>query len=236
LKKRGKNEKTSDILSSIPSFSALSESQLEEIKQIVVNRNFHKGEFIFSQGDESQGFYIVVAGRVKIFQTSSEGKEHIMRFVGPGGSFGQVAVFAGRAFPASAQVITESSLLFLPRNEFVRLITKTPSLALNMLSVLSMRLREFTVHIERLALKEVPGRLAAYLIHLSDEKRVKKDIVSLNITKVQLSSLLGTTPETLSRILAQMVDRGLIKVKKSDIRIQDHTGLEELAVHGKIIE
>ncbi len=228
--------KTSEILSGIPSFSALSESQLEEIEQIVVNRTFHKGEFIFSQGDKSEGFYIVVTGRVKIFQTSSEGKEHTMRFVGPGEPFGQVAVFAGRAFPASAQVITESFLLFLPRSEFVRLITKNSSLALNMLSVLSMRLREFTVHIERLALKEVPGRLAAYLIHLADGKKDKKDIVSLNITKVQLSSLLGTTPETLSRILAQMVDRRFIKVKKNDIRILDHTGLEELAVHGKIIE
>jgi CRP-like cAMP-binding protein len=103
---------------------------------------------------------------------------------GPGESFGQVSVFAGRTFPASVQAIAKIDLLFLPRSAFVKLITNNPSLALSMLASLSMRLREFTVHVERLALKEVPGRLAAYLTHLIDEQEDKKGIVSLNISKV----------------------------------------------------
>ena len=117
----------------------------------------------------------------------------------------------------------------------MELITGNPSLALSMLASLSMRLREFTVHVERLALKEVPGRLAAYLSHLMDEQKNERGLVSLNISKVQLSSLLGTTPETLSRILSQMADSGLIEVKKRDIRILDAPGLEELGAHGKHI-
>lgn len=228
-------EKITDILSSIPSFSGLSETQIGEIKQIAVDRHFAKGEIIFFQGDEGNGFYIIISGMVKIFKVSPEGKEHIMRIVTRGEPFGQVAVYAGRAFPASAQAIAKSHLLFLPRTEFVQLINHNPSLALSMLANLSMRLREFTVHVENLALKEVPGRLAAYLIHLAEEQRNEDDMVSLNISKVQLSSLLGTTPETLSRILTQMQGRGLIEVKRRDIRILDHPGLEELAEHGKIL-
>ncbi|NOQ44001.1 MAG: cyclic nucleotide-binding domain-containing protein [Dehalococcoidia bacterium] len=228
-------EKITDILSSIPSFSGLSETQIGEIRQIAVDRHFAKGEIIFFQGDEGNGFYIIISGMVKIFKVSPEGKEHIMRIVTRGEPFGQVAVYAGRAFPASAQAIAKSHLLFLPRTEFVQLINHNPSLALSMLANLSMRLREFTVHVENLALKEVPGRLAAYLIHLAEEQRNKGDMVSLNISKVQLSSLLGTTPETLSRILTQMQGRGLIEVKRRDIRILDHPGLEELAEHGKIL-
>ena len=228
-------EKITDILSSIPSFSGLSETQIGEIRQIAVDRHFAKGEIIFFQGDEGNGFYIIISGMVKIFKVSPEGKEHIMRIVTRGEPFGQVAVYAGRAFPASAQAIAKSHLLFLPRTEFVQLINHNPSLALSMLANLSMRLREFTVHVENLALKEVPGRLAAYLIHLSEEQRNEDDMVSLNISKVQLSSLLGTTPETLSRILTQMQGRGLIEVKRRDIRILDHPGLEELAEHGKIL-
>jgi len=225
-----------DILAAIPSFQGLSEDQLSEIKKIVVNRHYTKGELIFSEGDHGDGFYVVAAGMVKIFKMSIEGKEHIMRIVGPGESFGQVSVYAGRTFPAGAQAIAKSHLLFLPRSTFVDLITHNPSLALSMLASLSMRLREFTVHVERLALKEVPGRLAAYLIHLVDEQANEPELVSLNISKVQLASLLGTTPETLSRILSQMADSGLIEVKKRDIRIMDYAGLEALAEHGKNIE
>jgi CRP-like cAMP-binding protein len=224
-----------DILSAIPSFNGLSEDQLKEIEQIVVNRHFSKGELIYSEGDQGDGFYVAVAGMVKVFKVSLEGKEHIMRIVGPGDSFGQVSVFAGRTFPASAQAIAESHLLFLPRTAFVELISNNPPLALSMLASLSRRLREFTVHVESLALKEVPGRLAAYLIHLIDEQEDERGLVSLNISKVQLSSLLGTTPETLSRILSQMADRGLIEVKRRDIRILDHAELKELAEHGKNI-
>ena len=225
-----------DIFYTIPSFNGLSEDQLKEIKHIAVNRHFSKGELIYSEGDHGDGFYVVVAGMVKVFKVSLEGKEHIMRIVGPGESFGLVSVYAGRTFPASTQAIAKSHLLFLPRSAFVELITNNPSLALSMLASLSMRLREFTVHVERLALKEVPGRLAAYLIHLVDEQVNEPELVSLNISKVQLSSLLGTTPETLSRILSQMADSGLIEVKKRDIRIMNYAGLEELAEYGKNID
>lgn len=228
-------KKLLEFLSGIPTFNGLDEDQLKEIRQIVVDRYFTKGELIFSEGDHGEGFYVVATGMVKIFKVSLEGKEHIMRIVAPGEAFAQVSVYAGGAFPASAQAIAKSHLLFFPRAEFVRLIAENPSLALGMLSNLSMRLRQFTVHVENLALKEVPGRLAAYLVHLAAEQKKDRDVVSLKISKVLLSSLLGTTPETLSRILFQMADSGLIEVIKRDIRILDHAGLKELAEHGKNI-
>ncbi len=221
-------KKIQDILLGIPSFSGLSENQLQEIQQIIIHKHLNKGELIFTEGDHGNGFYVVVNGLVKIFKVSLEGKEHIMRIVGTGESFGQVPVYAGRSFPASAQAIAKSHLLFFPRTAFVELITRNPSLALSMLSVLSMRLREFTVHVENLALKEVPGRLAAYLLYLADEQG-NEELVSLNISKTQISSLLGTTPETLSRILTKMADKSLIEVKRRDIKILNYKGLEKLA-------
>ena len=189
-------EKTLSIISATPFFSGLPQSQLKELKKIAVDRSFNKGEVIFFEGDDGNGFYVVVSGLVKVFKISSEGKEHILHIFGPGEPFGEVAVFSGSQFPANAEALARSHLLFFPRTSFVDLIASSPSLALNMLAVLSRRLREFTVQIEHLSLKEIPGRLAAYLIYLADEQG-GDDAVSLTISKGQLASLLGTIPETL---------------------------------------
>jgi CRP-like cAMP-binding protein len=102
--------------------------------------------------------------------TSAEGKEQILHIYGPGHPIGEVPVFSGSRFPANAMAIEKSRMLFFPRRDFVDLISAHPSLALNMLAVLSLRLRQFTVQIENLSLKEVPARLASYLIFLSEKQ------------------------------------------------------------------
>jgi CRP/FNR family transcriptional regulator len=102
-----------------------------------------------------------------------------------------------------------------------------------MLGILSKRLRQFTLQIENLSLKEVPGRLASYLLYLSKEQG-RTDVVTLNISKGQLASLLGTIPETLSRMLAKMNKQRLIETSGKDIEILDLSGLEDLAEHGKL--
>lgn len=228
-------KKILEIIARIPAFNGLSDSQLAEIKNIAVSRDYGKDEFIFSEGDEGSGFYAVVAGKVKIYKLSPDGKEQILHILGPGESFGQVAVFLGRSFPANAQTIADSRLMFFPRNAFVSLISGNPSLAMRMLAVLSMRLRQFTVQIENLSLKEVPGRLASYLVILSREQE-SEDEVTLPISKGQLASLLGTIPETLSRIFAKMGAQGLIEVKGRKIRLVDRNGLEEVSKLGKTLE
>ena len=228
-------KKIIDIISEIPFFNGLSDSQLQEIEQIAVNKQLNKDTFIFSEGDESNGFYVVVVGQVKIFKLSPDGKEQILHILGPGEPFGQVAVFSGRSFPANAQVIAKSRLLFFSKKDFIDLIKRNPSLALNILGVLSTRLRQFAIQIENLSLKEVPGRLASYLIYLAEELGNEYD-VDLPISKGQLASLLGTIPETLSRIFARMSEQGLIEVSGRNIRLIDRSRLEELSELGKAAE
>ena len=220
------------ILSNTSIFSGLPEDQLEKISSITVGRHLQKGESIFSEGDDGNGFFIVASGLVKIYKLSSEGKEHILHVFGPGEPFGEVAVFTGQPFPANAEAIAKSHLLFFPKSDFIRLISDNPSLSLNMLAVLSLRLRQFAVKIENLSLKEVPGRLAAYLLYLADEQG-SGEMVHLIISKGQLASLLGTIPETLSRVFAKMTDQNLIQVKGRSITILNREELEFLAEHGK---
>jgi len=220
-----------DEIASIPLFQNLSRRHLGELAMIVVDQIFKKGQEVFSEGEEGTGFYVVITGRVKIYKVSWEGREQILHIFGPGEPFGEVPVFTGQKFPASAAAIKESRIFFFPKESFVKLIRREPELALGMLAVLSMRLRRFAALVEDLSLKEVPGRLAAYLLYLSRKNEDSLDL-ELDISKTQLASLLGTIPETLSRILAKMKKSGLIDVDGARIRILDVETLQDIADAG----
>lgn len=207
-------------------FGGLPEEQLEAVVKISVAKKFGKGESIFFEGDPGNGFYMVAEGKVKIFKMSFAGKEHILHIFGPGEPFGEVPVFHGKPFPANAEALVKSTLIFFPREQFIALVHAHPSLALNMLAVLSLRLRRFVDQIENLSLKEVPARIAGYLLYLLEEQG-SEESVELEISKGQLASLLGTIPETLSRIFAKMSEEGLIDVDGKKIRILDRAALTE---------
>ena len=207
-------------------FSGLPAEQLREIAAIGISKKYGKGVSIFFEGDPGIGFYMVASGKVKIFKMSLDGREQILHIFGTGEPFGEVPVFHGSPFPANAETLTEAELLFFPRTEFVQLVTANPSLALNMLAVLARRLRRFATQIENLSLKEVPGRLASYLLYLAEEQQ-RRDLVVLDIPKGQLASLLGTSSETLSRIFAKMTEEGLIRVEGKTIYLLNMELLRE---------
>jgi len=215
-------------LSQVDLFAGLSMQQLDEVARIVSDREFKKGQLIFSEGDEGSGFYIVISGRVKVYKVSADGKEQIMHIFGPGHPFAEVPVFEGSRYPANAEAMAGSRLFFFPKKNFVELIHENPSLAMNMLASLSQRLKQFSHLIESLSLKEVPSRLAAYLLYLSDKKG-SLDEFELDIAKSQLASLLGTIPETLSRIFTKMANSELVRVNGPQVTILDRVGLEDLA-------
>jgi CRP/FNR family transcriptional regulator, dissimilatory nitrate respiration regulator len=219
-------------ISGISLFEGLPPEQHRDLATVALEKSFKRGTTIFSEGDPGTGFFILLTGRVKIFKLSAEGKEQILHIFGPGEPFGEVPVFEGRRFPAHAMALEDSSMLFLPRAGFIDLIKRNPSLALSMLAVLSRRLRRFTVMVDNLSLKEVPGRLAAHLLYLS-EQAAGTDTVELDIPKGQLAALLGTIPETFSRILKKMVQQGFIRVDGAHIAILDREGLTDLAEGAK---
>jgi CRP/FNR family transcriptional regulator, dissimilatory nitrate respiration regulator len=212
----------------IPLFKGLGEEQLQELAMIVIDQIFRRGQIIFLEGEEGTGFYVLVAGKVKVYKLALDGKEQILHIFGPGEPFAEVPVFAGQRFPANAEALEESRLFFFPRVAFVELIRRHPSLALNMLAVMSRRLRQLASLVEDLSLKEVPARVAAYLLYQSDRREGASEF-ELDIPKGQLASLLGTIPETLSRMLAKLVKEGLIQSSGPRVKILERGGLQELA-------
>ncbi len=226
-------EKTLLALSRIPLFHGLSREELLRFHAIGQEKSFARGEWIFSDGDEGEGFFVILEGGVKIFKLSPAGKEQILHLFGPGDSFGEVAVFEGGSFPANAQTLQKTRVVFFPRTAFRALLRRHPDLALKLLADLSRKLREFTLQIESLALKEIPSRLASYLLYLAREQAGNGKEVTLGISKGELARLLGTIPETLSRIFGRLSGQGLIRVTGRRIALLDPVGLEALAREGK---
>ena len=220
-------EEISKALKVVPLFQGMDQGQLQKLAQIVVDQQYSRGQTIFSEGDEGVGFYVVITGRVKIYKLSAEGKEQILHLFGEGEPFAEAAVFVGACFPAHALALQPSRVFFFPRQAFTILIQNNPALAMNMMAALSLRLKKFAHLIESLSLKEVPGRLAVHLLLLAEEQA--RDVIRLDLTKSHLASLLGTIPETLSRILTKMVKSQLISTNGATITLLNRDTLKALA-------
>ncbi|KST66175.1 Crp/Fnr family transcriptional regulator [Mastigocoleus testarum] len=216
------------FLSQTQLFQGISPQEIEVVNQIVVYKTFSKGENIFWEGEPCDGFYLIKKGKVKIFQMSSLGKEQILHIFETGGHFAEVSAFDGKCFPASAIAITKTELLFFPRSDFLTLLEKYPTLAINMLATFARHLRRFARLVEDLSLKEVPARLAVYLLDLR-ESHGNIGMIQLDISKSQLAALLGTIPETLSRVFYKLSSEGLIAIHGSEIQLLDLEGLKVLA-------
>ena len=223
-----------DFLGTTQLWRGLPDEQLDAISQSAIEHHYLKNELIFMEGDRGTGFFVVKSGRVKIFKTSAEGKEQILQIFTTGEHFAEVPAFDGECFPASALALETTELLFFPRLEFLELLQKHPQISINMLTIFARHLRKFARLIEDLSLKEVPSRLAAYLLYLSEKQQGElgnphNDEIELDITKGQLAAVLGTIPETLSRVFAKLSQEGLIQIDGSRITLLNKTRLNLLA-------
>jgi len=216
------------FLSRLPLFRGLPDEELRTLAEIAGVKTYRRGETIFLDGGEGHGFYVVFTGKVKIYKLSPEGKELVLHIMGPEDSFAEVPVFEGRHYPANAEAVEDTRVIFFPREALLRTIRRDPSLAMNMLAALSARLREFTQKMEDLSLKDVPSRLSAYFLHLSEQKQ-GSDELDLDIKKGLLASLIGAKRESLSRILAKMSALRIIEVKGKKIRILDRQKMMKIA-------
>lgn len=214
-----------EVIRKNPMFAGLTEDDLQLLQAIVQQRQAKKGDLLFSDGDVAEGFYIVASGKVKIFKLSPEGKERILHIVHPPGTFAEAAIFGDGRYPAYGEPLEVSELLFFPKKAFLQLLHSQSRIAINMIGGLSRFLRQFASQIEELTFKDVPARLARYLLDLVGEA----SSCILPISKSQLASNLGTVSETLSRTFRKLSDEGYILVDGKQITILDHDLLIDLS-------
>jgi len=208
-------------------FNCLNGFQIARLGRAIAIKSHKKGALIFSEGDPASGFYIVAEGKVKVYKLSAQGKEYIMNVFTSGQTIAEVTVFSGKDYPAYAQAITNSTLLFLPKLQLLDILREYPEIALRMLAALSQRQRHFAEMIEDLSLRDVSCRLAKYLLNLSSQK--KSNTFSLDMQKSELALKLATIPETLSRNLKKLKNKKLISFKADKITILNPESLRQLA-------
>ena len=225
-------ERLDNALRQCALFEGIAEEDRSALLRIATRRNLPKNSTLFGEGDRAEGFYLILSGGVKVFKLSPDGKEQILHIFGPGEPVGEVPVFSGQDFPAFAETLKQSELLYFPRSRFLDLATQQPQILLNMLATLSIRLRRFALKIEQLSLKEVASRLSGALLEMAGEVSAgdEHEVVELRITKGQLASQLGTTPETLSRTFQKMTRLGWIRVERKKVEILDREALEGLSL------
>lgn len=220
------------VLKQCPLFHALPEDALEALMALASRSAVSKGTEIFAQGDACRGFYIVGEGSVKVFRLSPAGREHILNVAHPGQTFGEAALFFGSDFPAYAEALEDTLLLYFSREEFMDLLESMPVISLRMLAGLSQWLRRLVTLLEDTVLMDVDARLARYLLHLAlshpvENRRGGK--VKLPVQKQILAAHLATTPPTLSRAFARLEEMNLIQVNDQVIEFLNIEGLQNRA-------
>ncbi|MEZ4484176.1 MAG: Crp/Fnr family transcriptional regulator [Syntrophotaleaceae bacterium] len=209
-----------------PLFTGLTDADLAALESICRRSEIPKGTILFTEGEQARGFYVPVSGKVKIYKVTPEGRERVLRIAEPGRTFAEAAIFDLGTYPANAATLEKSVLLFFPKQEVLKLLRSNQQLAINMIGGISRLLREFMDQMESITFRDVPARLARYLLDLAE---VGRQQVELPLSKTQLAVNLGTVSETLSRTFRKMVDDGLIRMQSRTIDILDSDGLEALA-------
>lgn len=220
------------VLKRCPLFSGLEDGEIAELGAICISKRYPKGVVIFSEDEEAKGFFVVISGKVKIYKLSPEGKEQILHIISPGETFAEAALFAGSTYPAFAESLAQTRVLYFSKESFFNLIRKNPQISLNMIASLSHWLRKFVSLVEELSLKDVSARLSKYLMDLSSQsgRSSERGIeFELDINKSQLASQLGTISETLSRSLRKLRDKRIIRVEGKKITILQKEALEDIS-------
>lgn len=226
-----------DILKKIFLFSELNDEEISTMYSFCIFKNYSKNEPIFFDTEPYRGFYGLVEGLVKIYKISNEGREHIIHIVNPGNTFAEVPVFEYYfedknkpvVYPANASALVDDTEVFLiPQKYFLPLAEKTPRICFKFLSSLSKRLKHLNIHIENISLADVSRRLAIFL--LSELNKSSSGIITLDFTKRDLASHLGTVTETLSRTFAKFQSEKIIEVKGKTILIKNPSKLKQYSI------
>lgn len=214
-----------ELLRSVPLFADLEEGELERFSQVAVPRSFPAATRVFHEGDSSDACYIVSEGSFRVTREHSDGRAITLATLGPGEIFGELAMLDGDTRSASAESITDGTLLALPANDVRSLLARNPEIALKLVAGLVRRLRAANMRLSRQSFQTVPSRVAGILAQLSREEQDNKDgegemsEVTIRMNQTDLAQLAGTSRESVSRFLAELERAGVVRSGRGRVTV-----------------
>jgi CRP/FNR family cyclic AMP-dependent transcriptional regulator len=181
-------------------------------------------EAIFLRADEASALFAILVGQVRIVIGSADGREHVLRVLGPGEMFGEIGVLDGRPRSADAIAITRCRLLLLERRNLLELVMSQPAVAIGLIEILCERLRDTTTRVEGLIFHTLSERLASALLSLGKGKA----FALVNVTQTELGHMTGVTRESVNKKLREWQSSGLVALQAGRVRIMDSDRLKRL--------
>jgi CRP/FNR family cyclic AMP-dependent transcriptional regulator len=205
-------------------FPGLQERLLRELSKRAVTRTFPANAVIINEGDATDGLYVVLSGKVKVFLANENGKEVILNVEGPGEYFGEMTLDGG---PRSASVMTlePSRFLVVPRSDLEAFLAAHPDFAMGLIRKLILRIRVLTDNVKSLALQDVYGRVTRLLQELAVEQNGKM-VVAQKLTQLEMANRIGASREMVSRIVKDLARGGYIETVSKQIILKKKLPLE----------
>jgi CRP/FNR family cyclic AMP-dependent transcriptional regulator len=226
-------------LGEVPLFQALPGDDLDVMAQACRIRRFRRSEVIFHQGDPGDALHVILAGRVKISSPSETGVEAILTTLRPGEFFGALALIDGAPRSATATAVEASETLILPRERFRQLVNERVEVRDRVFSELARELRRLTNHVEELHFLDITGRLAAQLARMAEDQlgggadpdaSPSAEIrLEGSITQGELAAMVGSTRQSVNKLLGYFTDDRLIRMERDAIIVVDLPGLQRAA-------
>lgn len=201
-----------------PFFSRLDDVTIRFFEKVAVRKRFPKNTILFTKGDESDSLYIVYSGKVKAVIHDEHGKEVVLSVIGPGEYFGEMAAIDGA--PRSATIVTKepAEILIIRRKDFGEILSSNPNVMFDLLKVLLERFRKADEKIASLAFTNVYGRVASLLMQ-SAEPQGEKWVIRDTLTHQEIADTVGSSRETVSRTIKELLDSGQISIERKQITI-----------------
>jgi CRP/FNR family transcriptional regulator len=220
---------TENTLRSCQLFQGLPAADIVAIAAFTIPKHLAKGDYLFHEGDIAQGFYIVQQGAIKVHRVNPAGKEQVIHLFRPIESFAEGTLATLDGYPADARATEETTVLLVPKTDFIELLRRKPELALRMLGSMSQHLRVVVGLLDDLMLKDMETRLTNWLLKRCPPPLTNVPvIINLDGTKRLLAAEMGATSETLSRTLAKFRDKKLLGVKGNTITVRRPLELAEV--------
>ena len=216
-------------LKQVPLFAGLADEDIRGLMALAKRRTFRSGEVIFHREDPGQVLYVIKEGKVKISLISPDGQEISLVVFGKGECFGEFAILDGLPRSADAVALEKVECYTLQRSDFHNAIMKNPKIAIQIIEVLTRRLRNTDQMVEDLIFLDVYGRVAKKLLELADTHGTKVDDgtrIDVRLTQQEIASMVGASRESVNKVMGYFTDKNFISTDKHKITLHRISDLE----------